>query len=140
MSRINLGRVVIGGLLAGLIINIGEYVLNGVLIAEQMNAAMAALNRPPIDDRMIMWFVLFGFGLGCMLVWTYAAIRPRFGAGIKTAICASTLVWGLAYLYPNLFMIIIGFFPRDMMMMVTVWGLVEIIVAGIAGAWVYKEA
>ena len=31
MSRINLGRVVIGGLLAGLIINIGEFILNGVL-------------------------------------------------------------------------------------------------------------
>ena len=140
MSRINLGRVVIGGLLAGLIINIGEYILNGILIFEQMNAAMAALNKPPIADSMIMWFVLFSFGLGFMLVWTYAAIRPRFGAGVKTAICASTLVWGLAYLYPNLFMLVIGFFPRDMMVMVTVWGLIETIVAGIAGAWAYKEA
>ncbi len=66
MSRINLGRVALGGLLAGLIINIGEYVLNGILIFEQMNAAMAALNKPPIADSMIMWFVLFGFGLGFM--------------------------------------------------------------------------
>ena len=88
---------------------------------------------------MIVWFVLFTFGLGFMLVWTYAAIRPRFGAGIKTAVCASTLVWGLAYLYPNLFMIIINLFPRDMMVMATVWGLIEIIIAGIAGAWVYTE-
>ncbi len=49
-------------------------------------------------------------------------------------------MWGLAYLYPNLFMIVIGFFPRDMIVMVTVWGLIEIIVAGMAGAWVYQEA
>ena len=77
MGRINLGRVVIGGLLAGLIINVGEYILNGLLLEAQMNAAMAALNRPPINPSMIMWFVLFGFGLGCMMVWTYAAIRPR---------------------------------------------------------------
>ena len=75
MGRINLGRVVIGGLLAGLIINVGEFILNGLLLAEQMNAAMAALNKPPINPNMIMFFVLFGFGLGCMLVWTYAAIR-----------------------------------------------------------------
>jgi hypothetical protein len=140
MSRINLGRVAIGGLLAGLIINVSEAFLNGVLLMEQMNAAMAALNRPPVDGGMVVWFVLFGFGLGFMLVWTYAAIRPRFGAGIKTAICASTLVWGLAYLYPNLFMIIVNLFPRDMMIIVTIWGLVEIILAGIAGAWLYKEA
>ena len=139
MSRINLGRVLIGGLVAGIIINVGEFILNGVLLEKEMTAAMAALNRPPVNPSMIVWFVLFTFGLGFMLVWTYAAIRPRFGAGIKTAVCASTLVWGLAYLYPNLFMIIINLFPRDMMVMATVWGLIEIIIAGIAGAWVYTE-
>ena len=140
MSRINLGRVAIGGLVAGLIINIGEFILNAMLIEEEMNAAMAALNKPPVDPGMIMWFVLFGFGLGFMLVWTYAAIRPRFGAGMKTAICASTLVWGLAYLYPNIFLIIINLFPRGIMIMATAWGLVEIIAAGIAGAWLYTES
>ena len=140
MGKVNLGRVLIGGLLAGLIINIGEFILNGVLLAEQMNAAMAALNRPPVDAGMIVWFVLFGFGLGFMLVWVYAAIRPRFGPGIQTAICASAAVWGLSYLYPNLFMIIIGLFPRGMMVTVTIWGLVELVVAGIAGAWAYTEA
>jgi hypothetical protein len=36
-------------------------------------------------------------------------------------------------------MIITNIFPRDMMVMVTVWGLIELIVAGIAGAAVYQE-
>jgi hypothetical protein len=139
MGRIDLGRVFIGGLLAGLIINIGEFILNAVLLGEEMNAAMAALNRPPIDNAMIPWFVLFGFGLGFMVVWVYAAIRPRLGPGVGTAICASAVVWGLSYLYPNLFMIIIGLFPRGMMVMVTIWGLVELIIAGVAGAWLYTE-
>ncbi len=89
---------------------------------------------------MIIWFVLFSFGFGFILVWTYAAIRPRFGAGLKTAICASTLCWGLACLYPNLFFYVMNLFPRNMMVLATVWGLVETIVAGIAGAWAYTEA
>jgi len=139
MGQINLGRVVIGGLLAGLIINVGEFILNGLLLEEQMNAAMAALNKPPINPNMIMFFVLFGFGLGCMLVWTYAAIRPRFGAGVKTAVCASSLVWALSYLYPNLFMVIAGIFPTNLMVISTVWGLVEANLAGVAGAWAYTE-
>lgn len=139
MSRINLGRVAIGGLVAGLIINIGEFILNGLLLAEEMNAAMAALNKPPVDPSMIMWFVLFGFGLGFMLVWTYAAMRPRFGAGIKTAVCAATLCWGLGYLYPNLFFYVMNLFPRDMIILATIWGLAEVVIAGIAGAWLYKE-
>ena len=37
-------------------------------------------------------------------------------------------------------MIIVNLFPRDMMVMATVWGLIEIVISGIAGAWAYKEA
>jgi positive regulator of sigma E activity len=139
MNRINLGRVAIGGLLAGFIINLGEFVFNGVLFREQMDAAMVALNKPPVDNSMIIVFVAMGFGLGFTLVWTYAAIRARFGPGVKTAVCAASLVWGLAYLYPNIFMIVTRLFPRDMIVMATVWGLVEVIIAGIAGAWAYTE-
>ena len=59
MGRINLARVLVGGFIAGLIINASEFVLNVMVIEEQMNAAMAALNQPPIAPSMIIWFVLF---------------------------------------------------------------------------------
>jgi pimeloyl-ACP methyl ester carboxylesterase len=140
MGRINLGRVVIGGLLAGLVINISEFLLNGVVLAQDMTAAMAALNKPPVDNSMIVWFVLLGFGIGFMTVWLYAAIRPRMGAGVRTAVCASLTVWGLAYLYPNLGTGILGIFPARLMMIVTIWGLAEMVIAGVAGAWLYTEA
>ena len=139
MARINLGRVLIGGLLAGFIINVGEFILNGFLIADEMNAAMAALNRPPIAPAMIVWFVLMSFGFGFMVVWTYAAIRPRFGPGARTAACAAAVCWGLGYLYPNVFSYVMELFPRDMIVYALVWGFVEVMVAGIAGAWVYSE-
>src|SRR5262245_6886907 len=135
-----MGRVVLGGLLAGLIINISEFILNGVVYANEMNAAMAALNKPPVAPSMIAWFVLLGFGLGVVTVWLYAAIRPRFGPGVKTAVCASLMIWGLAYLYPNLFMIITNILPSGLMTVATIWGAVEIVIAGIAGAWLYTEA
>ncbi len=140
MGRINLGRVLIGGFIAGIIINFGEFILNGVLLEEEMNAAMAALNKPPIDPSMIIWFVLLSFGFAFVLVWTYAAIRSRFGPGVKTAICASTLCWGLGYLYPNLFFYVTNMFPRHIIILTSAWGLVEVIIAGIAGAWAYTEA
>jgi hypothetical protein len=140
MSSINMGRVVVGGLVAGLLINVSEFVLNAVVLVNDMNAAMAALNRPPIDNGMIVWFVLLAFGIGIMAVWVYAAVRPRFGPGVRTAICASLVVWGLAYLYPNVSTIILGLFPTRLMIIATVWGLVEVLVAGVAGAWIYTEA
>jgi hypothetical protein len=140
MSSINMGRVVVGGLVAGLLINVSEFVLNAVVLVNDMNAAMAALNRPPIDNSMIVWFVLLAFGIGIMAVWVYAAVRPRFGPGVRTAICASLVVWGLAYLYPNVSTMILGLFPARLMIIATVWGLVEVLVAGVAGAWIYTEA
>src|SRR2546423_15573978 len=123
MGKINLGRVLVGGLLAGLLINISEFILNGVVFADEMNAAMAALNRPPVNNSMIVWFVLLGFGIGFMTVWLYAAIRPRLGAGVRTALCASLTVWGLAYLYPNLGTGILGIFPPRLLAIGTAWGL-----------------
>lgn len=140
MGRINLGRVVVGGLVAGLVVNVGEFILNALILAEEMDAAMKALNRPPVDPGMIVWFVIFSFGFGLMLVWTYAAIRPRFGPGMKTAICASSICWGLGYLYPTLFFYVLNFFPRSMVVFTTIWGLGEVVLAGIAGAWLYREA
>ena len=43
MGQINLGRVVIGGLLAGLIINIGEFILNGLLLEEQIESLLTVV-------------------------------------------------------------------------------------------------
>jgi hypothetical protein len=139
MGSINMGRVVIGGLVAGLVINISEFVLNGVVLGADMNNALKALNRPPVDGSMIMWFVLLAFGIGFMAVWVYAAVRPRLGPGVQTAICASLIVWGLAYLYPNVSTMILGLFPTRLMIIATIWGLAEVLIAGVAGAWMYTE-
>jgi pimeloyl-ACP methyl ester carboxylesterase len=140
MGSINMGRVVIGGLVAGLLINVSEFLLNGVVLAQDLNDALKALNRPPVDGGMILWFVLLGFGIGFMAVWLYAAVRPRLGPGVRTAICAALVVWGLAYLYPNIGTGILGLFPARIVVMTSVWGLAEVLIAGVAGAWIYTEA
>ncbi|HTG13743.1 MAG TPA: hypothetical protein VK747_00595, partial [Blastocatellia bacterium] len=99
MGKINMGRVILGGLLAGLIINIGESVLNGMILAKDLEDVMRSLNKPAITGSAIAVFVVLGFVLGIIIVWIYAAIRPRFGPGPKTALCAGLTVWALAYLY-----------------------------------------
>lgn len=140
MDRINMARVVVGGLAAGLVINIGEFLLNGVILADDMNAAMARLQLPPIGGGAIGIFVVLGFLLGIAIVWLYAAIRPRYGAGVSTALCAGGMAWALAYLYPSIGMVVIGLFPGPVVAMGVIWGLVELGVAAIVGAWLYREA
>src|SRR5258705_12218938 len=105
-----------------------------------MAAAMNKRSLPPIGVEMVMCFVVLGFLLGITTVWLYAAIRPRFGPGVATATYAALAVWFLSYVYPNAFIIVMHVFPRKEMVISTIWGLPEIVIAGIAGAWAYTEA
>jgi hypothetical protein len=140
MGKINMGRVVLGGLLAGLILNIGEFLLNYVFLAKQNSDALAALNRPaPTGAGIAAFYTILGFALGVFTVWIYAAIRPRFGPGPMTAICAGLVVWFLAVLYTSAYMFPMHLFPSSLLLYGTVWEFFEFPIAALAGAWIYRE-
>jgi hypothetical protein len=140
MGRINMSRVVLGGLLAGLVITISEALLNMVVLSGQMAEAMKALNLPPdIGVGAIAVFVLVGFVLGIVMVWMYAAMRPRLGPGPQTATIVALITWFLAYLYSSIGMAAMHIFPTGMITIGVVWGLVELIVAANLGARFYSE-
>ncbi len=139
MSRVNMARVILGGLAAGVLINIGEYLLNDVVLAEEVRATMAGFNLPAPGGGAIAVFVFLGFGVGITAVWLYAAIRPRYGPGAKTALCAGSAVWFLACAYPDVAFAALGFFPVGDTVVVLIWRLVEFSLATLAGAWLYQE-
>jgi hypothetical protein len=86
-------------------------------------------------------FDVLGIVGGIVAVWLYAAIRPRFGAGLATAIRAGVVVWFLGTLLPNAtFMYVGGLFSKHLALYTTLGGLVEVVVGTIAGAALYKEA
>ena len=126
MGSINTARVVIGGIVAGLVVNVSEFVVNMVVLGADMNTAMARLNLPPVDNRAIGVFVAMGFALGIATIWLYAAIRPRYSPGPKTALCAGAAVWFFAYFYPSVGSAVMGLFPGRLMAIGVIWGLGEI--------------
>jgi hypothetical protein len=140
MSGINLGRVVIGGLVAGLVMNVGEYILNEPLLGADLTAALAERNLPPVGGGAIGVFVTMTFAFGILLVWLYAAARPRLGAGPKAAVTIGVVFWFLAYFGPLVAMNVMGLLPGRLAMIGAVWGLVEVPLAALAGAWMYREA
>ena len=140
MGRINLGRVILGGIVAGFLIDISEFFLNGIVLRAQWLALNAAHNIPVWGMNALIGFNLMGLAIGLVAVWTYAAIRPRFGAGPKTAIYAALLVWVTAYVLMNVSPWLAGMFPLSLVEMLVGVGLIEIVIATIVGAWLYKEA
>ena len=140
MVHTNRVRVVLGGLLAGVVINIVEYITNGVILKDAWAQAMQALGKPAaFSAGTIVIFNLWGFLLGIAAVWIYAAIRPRYGAGPSTAIRAGFAAWGFAVFLSNLGMYPMGLFPTRLLVIGSLVALVEIVVATLAGALVYKE-
>ena len=140
MSGINLKRVLLGGLLAGLFVNITESFFNMVLMAKPFEAAMQALHLPPMSMGVLGFFIAWGFIQGFLSVWFYAAIRPRYGAGPATAIRVGLVVWVLAYLMPDLSNALLHIMPMKPILMGAAWSLVEAPLTVMVGAWLYQEA
>jgi len=140
MAGINTRGVIVGGLAAGLVINISESILNVPVLGAELEAAMAARNLPPVSGAAVAVFLVLGFVLGILLVWLYAAMRPRFGAGPGTATIAAVVVWFLAYFWSTIGMGVTGMFPARLLVIGVVWGLVELLIAGLVGGRLYSEA
>lgn len=138
MGRINLKGVIVGGLVAGLVLNIVDYVFWGVLYAKDLEAALRAIGRPPADS-LIPLFILLDFVYGIVLVYLYAAIRPRFGPGPGTAVRAGLIVWLLIALLHAIGEAPMGFFPTRLYTTSTVLYLIVFPLAAVAGAKFYRE-
>ena len=139
MNKINFARVLLGGLVAGLVMNIGEFVVNDLILGAEMKAFFARLNLPEPGGSFIAVAVILTFVMGVVLVWLYAAMRPRCGPGPKTAICAGVIGWLFACVYCGIINGMILQVPRSMLVIGIVWCFFEYTIATIAGAWLYKE-
>lgn len=140
MAGIRTGKVVVGGLAAGLIINIGESILNIPLLGAQLEQALQARNLPPVGGGAIAYFVGVCFLLGILIVWTYAAVRPRLGPGPKTALTVAVLVWLLSFVWSGGAQAAMGIMPAKLTVVALLWGLGELVIATLVGAKLYTEA
>ena len=139
MGKIDMKSLVIGGLIAGVVLNVVDFVMFGIILKDDMAAAMAALNRPPMTNAQIPWFVFLDFVAGVFLVWLYAAIRPRFGAGPGTAVKAGIAGWFVGSLLVTLFMWPMALMPHNLLIIMTVVPLVQWPLAVVVGAKFYTE-
>lgn len=141
MSPIQWTRVIIGGLLAGVVINVLEFLVNDLALGGAWSDAMRALNRPPaFTGNELVAFNLWGFLIGISAVALYAVIRDHFGPGIRTAIYAGLGIWAVGYLFAAIPSLAMHLFPRALVIYGVILGLFETVVGTVAGAWFYRPA
>jgi hypothetical protein len=127
---VNTRRILLGGLLAGTVIVIGEIVRQAIIAP----AAPASGGSMPIGV-----FILRGASLGIFCLFLYAAVRPRLGAGVKTAITVGVLVFLVGTLFPPFGLTMQAFAPAGLLLETIIWNAIQLPLATVAGAWLYRE-
>lgn len=140
MRKINLVRLLIGGIVAGIVGDILGYLVDGLLLAPQWSDGMITLGKNEFSTGQIVEFNLIGIVFGIVSILIYVAFRPLFGAGWKTAVYAGVTAWVIGVVLPNAsFMIAMGLFSKHLTLYTTAGGLVEFVAATVAGAALYKD-
>jgi uncharacterized membrane protein len=134
VGRINYGRVVLGGVVTGIVFLLLDFVgMQIVPFDWEAWAVERGLTMPPVATWIVMDILI-----GILAVWLYAAIRPRFGAGVRTAVLTGVWVW-LFFTLIQWAPTAMGLWPMSAFWAMAAWGLVQTVVAVVAGAWVYRE-
>jgi len=130
----NKARIVLGGLVAGVVVDVIETVVHRFLLKSYQE-----MGREPLTMSGAVRLWIIGLIFGILLAWLYAAIRPRYGAGPKTAILSGLYLWVVAGL-----LVWIGFSPllqwgTRLMVIGIVTNLVAYVIAGLVAGYLYKE-
>jgi hypothetical protein len=139
---INTSKVVVGGLAAGVLNNVLGYLVQGMLLGKRMEDEMVAvaptLQGKGMDAMSLTGRVVTSFVIGFLLVWLYAAMRPRFGPGPKTAILSAFVVWLCGFVF-YMDWLYLGMMSVSLYAMVSVAMFVIVSICAWVGAMLYKE-
>ncbi len=140
MAGINGSRVLMGGLAAGVVMNLVDGILNGVVLQSQWASESSALNARILSagtSSMAGWIVV-DFVTAIFMVWLYAAMRPRYGAGVGTAMKAGIATWLIAHVWMTSY-VFMNLFSANLMLLVAAGGLVGTLAGAYVGGMLYRE-
>jgi hypothetical protein len=164
MGRINWARILLAGLLAGMIANAFEYFLHTQILEKpwvELRSKLAPpastpppATTPPPDSTpgstqnskpltatptTFAGYALSSFLAGGCVVWLYAAIRPRFKSTGKAALSAAIVTWIPTYCGTQLALLLSGVLPGAIVFPTMVVGLIELIAAVAVAVLVYQD-
>jgi len=140
---INTKKVVVAGIAAGVVMNILDFLLN-MFFGAQMQASANAF-KPGLGDAMstmsgstMAGFIIMDIVVGMLLAYTYAAMRPRFGAGAKTAIITALIFWIFGSIIASNYLIM-GLMGRSLWLTYGFAYLVCLVIASLVAGALYSE-
>jgi len=141
LNEIRFNRLVFAGFLTFLSFLMVEWVVERLigraLIGDYLAVWHQTLAVPDWDITNILLNLFIALVNTTILMWLYAALRPMFGVGVKTALVTSFfLIVFMAVFYVN--MINLGVYPWEIGLLETIYLLIELPLAMIVGARFYE--
>jgi hypothetical protein len=121
MAKINVVHVGVGGVVAGIVINV---------------IARAAWNYL-LPNGMMAGSYLWGFVVAMVTVCLYSALSARRGPSPARAVMAGVIVWVFVIALPNYGFLALETLSSSLVTMSLVLGIVAIVPAALAGALTY---
>ena len=137
VQRINWRRVFPCGLVAGVVWTVLSSVVT-FFTGQEFSAAVPGNRLAAPSGGLIVFLFVVNLVEGVWAMWLYAAIRPRFGAGPKTAVITGVSWWVISSLI-DVTWGSFGFVPARALLGPIAASLPAIILAALAGAWRYSE-
>lgn len=140
MGKMNWGRIFLGGVVWFVVYEALGGTTWWLFLRGGSIAAVESLGRPlPATVGFVALFLSGGLATGVIALWLYAAIRPRYGPGPKTAVRAALAWWAIAGLLPMTFWFRLLLLPTGLLVGLLAGALVAAVVATLVGAWLYQE-
>ena len=142
MTKINFGRLFIGGLVATIILFLTDGVLHEHITHQYWDYLYQGLGAHPPQEghgTAMLYFFVFEIGRGFTAVLFYVLMRPFSGAGPKTAVLSALAAWFAFSVTGPAQFIPLGFYGKRLAAIVAGYQLVTSIVANLVAAWLYRD-
>jgi hypothetical protein len=139
MGKMNWGRIVFCGIVACVVWTVLSLLITATVgrdFAASVPGGSARLLHP--DPGLATYMFLFSLVMGIWAMWLYAAIRPRYGPGPRTAIIAGVAWYVITTCVDGTWMGF-GFVPMKAIFAPSAASLPALIIAALAGARLYRE-
>ena len=138
MEGVNWTRVALGGFAAGVVSNVSGVLLAHLFLRSEIQATLERL-KITFGLPVAVLHVAMRLAMGIAVVWLYAAIRPRFGPGPRTAFIAGTAMFIFSYAWSFLGLLPYRLYSPRLMLIAAAWGFLEINACALLGAFLYRE-